>query len=215
MSDFLEWYNLIFYIPLAIGLLSVVGVGFSGVGHDVGVHADVHADFHADADSDTDGDHDGESQGNWLLGFLGIGRVPIAISFMTLFLIFAGTGICMNILLGVLIKFWSGFACISVFVATVVMFFGTAFVSRTVTRFMPTTETDSVRKVDLIGCIGTVTLDCDKTGGLAQITNKKGDRYQIQCRADKLIPKGTPIITYEYNEASDVFTVVVDPTVGG
>jgi hypothetical protein len=213
MSDFLEWYNLIFYIPLAIGILSVIGVGFSEVGHDVGVHADLHGDVHVDADSD--GDHDGESQGNWLLGFLGIGQVPLAISFMTLFLIFAGTGICMNIVLGILIKWWSGFAWISVFIATIVMFFGTAFISRTVVRFLPTAETDSVRKVDLIGCTGTVTLGCDKTGGLAQITNKKGDRYQIQCRADKLIPKGTQILTYEYNEASDVFTVVVDPTVGG
>lgn len=211
MSDFLKWYNLIFYIPLAIGLLSVVGVGFSEVGHDVGVHGD----FHADADHGADGDHDGESQGNWFMGFLGIGRVPIAISLMSLSLIFAGTGICMNIILSKLIEFWSGFAIFSLVVACIVMFFGTAFVSRTVGRFMPTTETDSVKKVDLIGCMGTVTLACDKTSGLAQITNKSGDRYQIQCRADKPIPKGTSIITYDYNEAFDVYTVIVDPTVGG
>ena len=215
MSDFLKWYNLIFYIPLAIGMLSVIGVGFSDVGHDVGLHGDLHGDLHADADSDSDGDHDGDSDENWFLDFLGFGRVPLAISFMSLFLIFAGTGICMNILLGVLIDLWSGFAVISVVVATIVMFFGTAFVSRVVGRFMPTTETDSVRKGDLIGCTGLVTLDCDKTSGIAQIRNKNGDRYQIQCRSEKPIPKGTPILTYEYSEAYDTYTVIIDPTISG
>jgi len=215
MSDFLKWYNLIFYVPMAIGLLSVLGIGFSGVGHDVGLHADVHGDFHPDHDTggDQDGDHDW--QGNWILGFLGIGRVPIAISFMSLFLIFAGAGICMNILLSKLIELWSGFAFASIVVALIATFFGTAFVSRVVGRFMPTTETDSVCKMDLIGCTGVATLPCDSSGGLAQIRNKKGDLYQIQCKADQLIPKGSSILTIEYNESSDSFTVVIDPTVGG
>jgi hypothetical protein len=215
MSDFFKWYNLIFYIPLAIGILSVVGVGFSGVGHDVGIHGDIHGDADSDTDGDSDGDNDGDSQGNWILGFLGIGRVPLAISLMTLLLIFSGTGICMNTLLGSLIKMWSGFALVSVAVATIVMFFGTAFVSRTVGKLMPTTETDSVKKVDLIGCTGTVTLACDSSSGLAQICNRSGDRYQVQCRSDKPIPKGTPILTFEYNEVLDVYTVVIDPTISG
>lgn len=217
MSDFLKWYNLIFYVPMAIGLLSVLGIGFSGVGHDVGLHADVHGDFHADHDAggDQDGDRDGEGQENWILGFLGIGRVPIAISFMSLFLIFAGAGICMNILLSKLIELWSGFAFASIVVALISTFFGTAFVSRLVGRFMPTTETDSVCKMDLIGCTGVATLPCDSSGGLAQIRNKKGDLYQVQCKSDHLIPKGSPILTIEYHESSDSFTVVVDPTVGG
>jgi membrane protein implicated in regulation of membrane protease activity len=217
MSDFMEWYNLIFYIPLAIGILSVLGIGFSGVGHDVGIHGDIHGDLHVDSDHDADGDHDGEGQSTWgwVLGFLGFGRVPIAISFMSLFLIFGGTGICINTLISALINIWSGFALVSVSVALVVMFFGTAFVSRTVGRFMPTTETDSVRKSDLIGCTGTVTLNCDKSGGLAQIRNKRGDLYQVQCRSDKPIAKGTPILTYEYSESSDVYTVITDPTFSG
>jgi hypothetical protein len=217
MSDFLEWYNLIFYVPMAIGLLSVIGIGFSGMDHDVGLHADIHGDFNADHDAggDQDGDQDVEGQGNWILGFLGIGRVPIAISFMSLFLIFAGSGICMNILLSRLIAHWSGFAFASIVVALISTFFGTAFVSRLVGKFMPTTETDSVCKIDLIGCTGVATLPCDKSGGLAQIRNKNGDLYQIQCKADQLIPKGSPILTIEYHESYDSFTVIVDPTVGG
>ena len=215
MADFLKWYNLIFYVPMAIGLLSVLGIGFSGVGHDVGIHADVHGDFHADHDAD--GDHDGEGQGpgSWVLGFLGIGRVPIAISFMSLFLIFAGAGICMNILLSKLIELWGGFAFASVVVALIATFFGTAFVSRLVGRFMPTTETDSVCKMDLIGCTGVATLPCDSSGGLAQIRNRKGDLYQIQCTSEHSIPKGSPILTIEYHESKDSFTVIVDPTFMG
>jgi hypothetical protein len=212
MSDFLKWYNLIFYVPMAIGLLSVLGIGFSGVDHDVGLHADVHGDFHADHDAD--GDHDGEGQGigSWVLGFLGIGRVPVAISVMSLFLIFAGTGICMNTLLSKLIELWGGFAFASIVVASITTFFGTAFVSRLVGRFMPSTETDSVHKVDLIGCTGVATLPCDANGGLAQIRNKSGDLYQIQCKSDQPILKGTQVLTIEYHESSDSFTVVMDPT---
>lgn len=206
MTDFLKWYNLIFYLPMAIGLLSVLGIGFSGVGHDVGVHADVHADH------DADGGHDGDGQGVWILGFLGIGRVPIAISVMSLFLIFAGTGICMNILLSKLIEVWGGFALASVGVALVASFFGTAFVSRMVSKYMPTTETDSVVKLDLLGCTGVTTLPCDSNGGLAQIRNKNGDLYQIQCKSDQPIPKGVQVLTIEYHESSDSFTIVVDPT---
>jgi membrane protein implicated in regulation of membrane protease activity len=134
---------------------------------------------------------------------------------MSLFLIFAGVGICMNIVLGRLIELWSGFAMASVVVALISTFFGTAFVSRIVGRIMPTTETDSVKKVDLIGCSGTATLPCDSSGGLAQIRNTKGDLYQIQCKSETPIPKGSPIMTLEYDGASDVFTVIVDPTFGG
>jgi membrane protein implicated in regulation of membrane protease activity len=211
MSDFLEWYNLIFYIPMAIGLLATLGLGISGVDHDVGLHANVDGDF--SGDHDASGDYDGE--GDWILGFLGIGRVPIAITFMSLFLIFAGVGICMNILLGGLIKQWSGFALASVAVAFIATFFGTAFVSRLVGRVMPTTETDSVKKIDLIGCTGVATLPCDSSGGLAQIKNPKGDLYQIQCKSEKPILKGSKIMAIEYEETSDTFTVVVDPTFGG
>jgi membrane protein implicated in regulation of membrane protease activity len=133
---------------------------------------------------------------------------------MSLFLIFAGVGICMNTLLGKLIELWGGFAMASVFVAFVSSFFGTAFVSRMVSRFMPTTETDSVTKYNLVGCTGISTLPCDSNGGIAQIRNKSGDLYQIQCKSDQPIPKGAQVLTIEYHESSDSFTVVVDPTVG-
>lgn len=217
MNQLLLWYNLIFYIPIAISLIAVIGVGFSGVGHEVGIHGDIHGGFHADADQDADGDHDGESQNqpSWLISFLGFGRVPVAISFMTLLILFGGTGVCVNTLLSPLINIWNGFAWISVGAACIVMFFGTAFVSRTVARLMPTTETDSVKKMDLIGCSGEITLKCDKLCGLAQIKNRKGDLYQINCRSDEPLSKGTKILTFEYDEAFDTYKVVVDPLTGG
>jgi membrane protein implicated in regulation of membrane protease activity len=223
MEQFIEWYNLIFYLPLAIGLLFALGAGVD-FGHDI-PHGDVHADIHADADHDAEHDHDGEGTQNSILGFLGIGRVPLAISFMALFLIFAGTGLICNIVIGFLIKAWSGFALISIGVALIASFFGTAFVSRMVSRVMPTTETDSVTKHDLLGCAGTITLDCvgassaspdgrvQKTNalGMAQITNSKGTMYQIRCVSDKPLLYGTKIITIDYDSKADCFTVDVDP----
>jgi hypothetical protein len=229
MEKFMEWYNLIFYLPLAIGLLFTLGAGVDfghDISHDADVHADVHADTDSDADSDQDSDNDQEGGAqNSILGFIGIGRVPLAISFMSLFLIFAGAGLISNIIFSFLIKAWSGFALISIGIALVTSFFGTAFVSRIVSRIMPTTETDSVTKHDLLGCCGTIILDCvgaadpspdgvkPKTNalGMAQITNSKGTLYQIRCVSDKTLLYGTKIITIEYDSKSDCFTVDVDP----
>ena len=212
MEQLFAWQNLIFYLPLAIGLLFALGAGMD-FGHDADVHADVHADIHADADGDADHDHDGGSSHNAVLGFLGIGRVPLAISFMAMFLIFAGTGLITNIIIGFLINAWSGFALISVAAAVVVSFFGTAFVSRSIARIMPTTETDSVTKHDLLGCSGKIILDSTSSDsiGIAQIINRKGDMYQIQCKSDKPIAYGTKILTIDYNSKTDCFTVDIDP----
>lgn len=220
MTDLFKWYNLIFYIPLAIGLLSVVVIAFSGVEHEVGAH--IHADFHADADNDADSDNDGDNDGeaqNWFLGLLGIGRVPLTIIFMTLLLIFGGVGASLNTIQGPLMRLWKGFEWLCPWVsltgATIATLFGTAFISRTVSRFMPTTETDSMKTVDLVGCYGIITLSCDKTHiGLAQLKNPKGDLYQVQCRSESPLGKGTAILTTEYDVTSKVFTVEVDPTSG-
>jgi len=211
MEQFIVWYNLMFYLPLAIGILFALGAGLD-LGHDVEIHGDVHADVHADHDSNHD--HDSETHG--ILGFLGIGKVPLAISMMALFLIFAGTGLIANIILGFLIKAWSGFALLSIGAAVVVSFFGTAFVSRTVARWMPTTETDSVTKHDLIGCSGNIILDSSGKDylGIAQIHNRKGDMFQIRCKSDKPLAYGAKILTIDYDSTTDHFTVDLDPTVG-
>lgn len=224
MEHFIVWYNLIFYIPLAIGLLFALGAGLD-FGHDI--HTDAHADVHADADhdasADNDADHDAEHDnegpriGSRVLGFLGFGRVPVAISLMALFLIFGGAGLIANTILGFLINVWGGFAVLSVAAAVICAFFGTAFVSRLVSRVMPTTETTSVTKHDLLGCSGKIILE-DSTSsppqGIAQITNANGDMYQIRYISDKPLPYGTKIFTIDYDQQTDRFTVEPDPTAG-
>lgn len=212
MDTILKWYNLMFYIPLAMAVLSSLGAGFE---HDIhgDVHADIHGDVHADGDHDADQDAEHSGPGMRFLGFLGFGKVPLAISLMTLLLLYAGTGIMCNTILKPAIEFFSGFAFISVGVATVVTFFGTAFVSRLIGRLLPTTETNSVKKHDLVGCAGKIILDCNQAGiALAQIKNRSGDLYQIQCKSDITLEFGMKILTIDYESTSDFFTVVKDPT---
>jgi hypothetical protein len=208
MAQLLVWYNLIFYIPLALGILSVVGVAFSGFEHDIGIHVDgaVHGD------SDGDGEHDGGGIGKGILSLLGFGKVPVAISIMVVLLTFGGIGVTMNNLLEPLIRHWSGFALGSIACAFVGMFFLSAFISRLIGRVMPSTETDSVTSHDLIGCSGTLILPADSKGGLAQLRNKKGELYQVQCRSDSSIPKSSAILTIDYNASGDFYTVVRDPS---
>jgi hypothetical protein len=210
METVLKWYNLMFYIPLAMAILSALGAGFE---HDIHGDADIHGDIHADGDQDADQDSEHTGLGMRFLGFLGFGKVPLAISLMTLLLLYAGTGLMCNTILKPAIDLFSGFALISVAVAVFVTFFGTAFVSRTIGRLLPTTETNSVKKNDLVGCSGKIILDCNQVGiAIAQIKNRSGGLYQIQCKSDIKLDFGMKILTIDYDSTSDFFTVVQDPT---
>lgn len=195
MSDFLQWYNLIFYLPLGFGILISLGAGFTGLEHDAG----------HDVDSDLDGRES-------FFSILGFGKVPLAIVLASLFLVFGEAGICFNFILHWAIPSWQGFAVVSVLGASIATFFGTAFISRLLVKYLPTTETDSVSKQDLVGCPGTITVACDESSGYAHITNARGDLYQIGCRSVEPLPRGTKILTIDYNESSDTFRVDVDPT---
>lgn len=203
MADPLQWYNLIFYMSLGFGILIALGAGFTGLEHDG------HHDVGHDADVESNGD--GHEHGG-ILAVLGFGKVPFAIVLSSLTLLFGGAGICSNCLIGELFHVWEGFALLSILIALVVAFFGTAFVNRLIMRFFPTTETDSVNKQDLVGCSGSVIVACDTSSGWAQINNPRGDLYQISCRSVKPLPRGTKILTISYRDDLDVFMVEVDPT---
>src|SRR5574337_1235134 len=89
----LEWYNLIFYIPIAFGLLMGVGMAFGlGHGHDLHGHAGGHAAHgHHAGHKEARGSRDRnplDLSGNEAVGFhpigalmnaMGFGRVPLMI----------------------------------------------------------------------------------------------------------------------------------------
>lgn len=202
MNDSLAWYNLVFYIPLGIGMLLILGVMLGG------------ADLHHGIDLDGDGApdvHDADSQ-NSVLSLLGFGRVPILIILLTMALTFGGTGVVCNMFLAPLLRLTSLFALVSVALAFVVMVTSTRVIAGLVARWMPTSVTKSFTKYGLIGSSGTLMLDADETSGIGQVV-KDGDVYQVECRAKPSIPKGATVLLIDFNESTNSFTVERDPSV--
>jgi membrane protein implicated in regulation of membrane protease activity len=212
MASLLAWYNLIFYIPVAVGLLFVVGIaaGVTDVSHsatadlDADVDGDLDADAHPEHAIDVHGDHHG------FLSVLGFGRVPLGLLSIIMLLTFGGGGVAANFFLGNLVAKNGLFVLVSLAVAVITMFVATALLGRSLARFAPSIETDSTTKYDLIGCTGVLVLSANETGGLAQI-QRKGDVYRVQCRAPELLEKGAPIIVTDYDEDTKVYSVCRDP----
>lgn len=211
MDYLLSWQNLLFLIPIAAGLLLAIGtaMGFGGEAeHDV----DADADADADTDADGDGDSDNDSVGDKALSLFGIGRVPLGIILMTAFLIFGCVGVASNAFLAPLLRAPVLYGLVSLGVAFTAMVLLTGRVARLVSRLMPTTETYTVSKNDLVGVSGTLVLPATATSGLAQVYDHDKNLHQIICvSSEGDLPKGSEILVIDYSAEKGVYTVVKNP----
>jgi membrane protein implicated in regulation of membrane protease activity len=217
MGSLFVWHNLVFYIPLGVGLLLVIGmaVGLADTGHDLGGHGEIggHGEVGHDAGHDAaHGEHGGSSGPGAILGLLGFGRVPVMILVTTLCLIFGGTGVIANNFLAPLLRASSVFVLFSIAAALVVTSVLTGFVARLVARLLPATETASMSKQDLCGCSGTLILASDTDSGLVQVL-RGGDVFQVPCRSSVALPKGSQVLLTDYDEAQRAYSVCLDPTI--
>lgn len=204
----LEWYNLVFFIPIVVGLALIAGSAL-GLGHDSehDVSHDVHHDTGHGDGHDQDGHHD-QSNFSKALSILGVGRAPMTVVLMIMSLLFGGIGFISNLLLRPIlvtpyVYFWVSFA-----VAVVGMVVGTGKTARLIARVLPSTETDSVTKYDLVGQSGELMLPADMTTGLASVKAHDGSVHQITCRTNEgSLPKGGEVVVVDYKEDGDVYVV--------
>ena len=219
MLDLLAWYNLIFLIPLALGLILAVGTatGIGEYGHDVDMDGDgIPDDFHADGDH---GAHDGEARSGFT-GYLGIGKAPTSLVIMTILLTYGGLGFVWNFLLEPLRHSFGDITptVLSVGLDIGVTLMSVGFLTRTFGRLLPSKETSSTTLGDLIGATGVVTLGILRPGpvegtevspccGSAQVS-VDGDIYNILVRADEEIPQGTRVLVVGYDGSRGVHIVV-------
>jgi membrane protein implicated in regulation of membrane protease activity len=210
------WYNLLFYIPLAMGLLMVLGVvlGIAEMPHGLDVDGDGDHDLSPDHDADHGAEHGATHEHNGgsraFFSLIGFGKAPVLILVMAMTLIFGGTGTIVNLFIAPLLRITGVFVVISFAAALLAMVFLTGFIARTVSHFMPTLETESCTKRDLVGCGGSILLDADSASGLVQIS-KKGDVYQASCRSSEVLAKGTSVLVTDYDDAQKVYIVCRHP----
>jgi membrane protein implicated in regulation of membrane protease activity len=220
MDRIFAWQNVIFYIPIAVGIILVFGSAFGG--HD----GDADGDHDADADNDGDirgaghiddpSEHHVDSAENGLLhkalSLLGVGRVPLTVVMMMSSLLFGGIGIVMNTILSAVIGVPWIYGPISIVVAFLGMATLTGKAAKLLNRFMPTTETYRVSKHDLAGQTGVLLLPSDTSDGLAQVKDHEGNIHNVQCRTLKgPMPKGGEILVIEYDEETNKYVVDANP----
>jgi membrane protein implicated in regulation of membrane protease activity len=208
MGDPLAWQNLVFYIPLAAGLLLVLGSAVAGHDHDGG------ADHGGGADHDHDGPHGGDHGAGRVFSLLGVGRVPLTVVLMIVLLLFGGIGIILNTVLaslGLAPELYGPIALGASLVYTVLL---AGQVARLVDRLLPTTETYRVTRQGFAGCTGTLLLPADASSGYAQVKDREGNVHNVKCRTTgAALPKGTAILIVEYDEAARSYVVDANPIV--
>lgn len=200
------WYNVVFLIPLIVGILLSLGSSVGGADGDAHVEHDVGHDVaHAD----------GAGGLSKALSLLGVGRVPFTLLLVVASLIFGGIGIIANALFasfGLAPGLFGPLSLALAFVGTVI---STGAVAKVIERVMPSVETYRVSKRDFEGCIGKLLLPADASSGYAQIKDPEGNVHNIKCRSLGGVPlaKGTEILVVEYEEETQTFIVDANPVI--
>jgi len=229
MDRLLSWQNLIFYIPLAAGLLLVAGAALSPAAGETDSDGDLDADADADADADVDADGDVDADADAGLdadadgadsAYLpaGLAQLPLTLVMVIALFLFGAIGVIMNTLAGALFAAPTGLlSLVPVVVAVLGTLALTARVSRLIGRVLPLYETSAAPRRHLVGRLGVVVQPAGPSAGLAQVYDAEGNLHQVPVRSEPgSLAKGTPILLVDYDAARDVFcAVAVSPTPEG
>ena len=213
MIEFLNYlivsYNVYFTAPLAIVFLLALfrlATGAMDFG-DVDADVDMDADLDADADVDADTGSQGSAFGD-VFGFLNVGRVPLMIVLMSLFVTWGIFGLIANALLN--ISETPNRVWISCIIAFCCCFLGTRYISIALSKLFPESE-KAISDVQLLGLRGRVISgQITPTFGTARVQVPDGPELTVSCRAepDGITPvKGDTVILINYDRTKRIFDV--------
>ncbi len=215
MLNILAWWNLVFLLPLALGVLLLIASGVTGAmesGGDAG-HADA---GHADGDAgDGDASHDMEGDGHELGDFLhtlGVGIVPLSLLMPGFLMSFGIFGITANRLLTVEASSGSRF-WLALLIATLFGFVGMALLGAAFRKFLPPSER-AIGNRDLLGKSGKVIFTVSNTEGTIQARDKSGTLHQLPARVrdgQGEITSGREVLLVGYDSEHGCFIVEESP----
>lgn len=221
MIEFLNYlivsYNVWFTAPLAIVFLLALirlatgAMDFGDVDTDVDMDADLDMDADIDADADVDADIDTGTQGpsfGDVFGFLNVGRVPLMIVLMSLFVTWGIFGLIANALFNIPEnphRVW-----ISCLIALFCCFLGTRYISIALSKLFPESE-KAIRDTQLLGLRGRVISgQITTTFGTARVQVPDGPELTVSCRTepDETTPvKGDTVVLINYDQTKRIFDV--------
>jgi len=216
-----HWWNLPYLVMLGLVgvffVLQTVGLVSHGGSHehdhDVDHDHDVEHDHDLDHHHDVDHDHDAPGALGGLLAFLGLGRVPFMVVWLTLF-IFAGfTGLLLNRILFVKTDgqypAWS--FPLSLLASLAVGVVATGVASRGVAKLVDVGGRGSARKKELAGRAGVVASPrVDDQFGEVRVRDGRGQEMIVHARVQpgEAPPRqGDHVVLLEFDEKSELFLV--------
>lgn len=221
MQELLAWYNIIFILPIGLGIMLALGSALGMGGHDAAADHDMDHDLDHGVDHGTEHDHDashdhGVGKGPSFLmsaaSILGVGRAPVMVVLMMATLIFGALGFILNqalktYLLTPYIYFW-----ISLGVAFFGMILLTGKAASVISHLMPTMETAIVTKHDLVGQCGKLLVPTDAVSGFAQVKDGEGNVHNLPCRTEQgRLATGKDVLVTDYDAKSGKYVVVERP----
>ena len=233
----IQWWNLIFVLPMGLALMYLGLMTFSGVtfgdadadhdfdaDHDLDADHDVEADADSDADADgdaetdgdTDADHDAEaedaseSEVSLAMSALSLARRRARAAQHIAHGRIAHLGLGRIDLHALLEDRGAAAAWISIPVAAVFSMLVAHFVAVFIAHYFPLNGTSAQRRHALLGLSGQAMLPIDGKFGMVSVRDATGDLYQVACRAaasDESINKGEPVRLVAYNASRQMFLV--------
>jgi membrane protein implicated in regulation of membrane protease activity len=178
---------------------------------DVHADADAHGDVHADADSDSH--HPAVEPGSVLANFLsmlGLGKVPLSILLMVLFLAWGVFGLGANMFLMEKVADPRIVMAISLPVAFIASLACCRLLTAAMVRWFPMIETSAQRRHELLGAVGEAILPIDSNYGMVSVRDIYHDLFHVPCRVHSDQPpldKGTKVKLIAYNGKQKVYYV--------
>ena len=227
-----HWWNLpflvalglcgVFFVLQAIGLLGADGDHDLDVDHDADLGPDVdhEVDAEADADADADGGQGGLAAGwHGALSFLGVGRVPFMVVWVTLFLFAGFSGIFLNRVLfvragGDYHGWWFllvSLAALLVGVAAVRLF------SRLAARLVDVGGRGATAKHELVGKAGVVASPVlDDRHGEIRVHDDRGNELLLHgCvrPGEAALAHGSKVVLVSYDGDKQLFWAAACPEI--
>ena len=193
-----------------------------GGDHDLGADHDVDPDAGADADADVDADadadahhagvqHESEGHGSLFtaLTWLGVGRVPLSIVLMVLFLSWGAIGFSVNVLANDLFpgEPWR-LVMLSLPAALAGGLAVTGGISKAIVKLIPLNETSARRRHELLGSVGEAIYNIEESSGVIAVRDEHGDLFQVAGRVEPGRPpiaKGARVRLVAYDAPRKLF----------
>lgn len=237
IQGMLQWWNLIYVLPLFTAivwlLMSVLLGSFEGgdggevsaeaeadIGGDVEVDADLDADLVDGVHTPTSGNghpfhvdlHHGESAFLKALMLFGMGKVPVTILIGIFMLSWGVIGLLANRIFGSIMVLPAIYIWPSLAVTFVVSSAATRTVAEVAGRFMPSTETYGVSRLELVGLLGKAVYAVSEKSGTVDIRDPYGTIHRVQAKTREdavTIPASSQVMVIDFDESDKRYIVEV------